>query len=79
MSNIMFLKKEYLLEGSWDEIMSDVYGFQVLDPNSDLDNTIPCKRISDGQYCCLPTWTLSTEAVNLIPEIISILNKRSLA
>jgi hypothetical protein len=55
---IVYLKKEVLIEA---EINEDCLGFEVLAIEEDDDGTIPVKRIVDGQYACLPTWSLTTE------------------
>jgi hypothetical protein len=55
----VYLKKEVLIEGPMEE---DCLGFEVLATEEDIDGTIPVKRIVDGQYACLPTWSLTEEA-----------------
>lgn len=51
-----YLKAEYLIDS--DEKEFDVFGFEVLNQNPDMDGTIPVRRISDGQYSCLPLYAI---------------------
>lgn len=70
---IVYLKKEYLLEGSWGEIKLDMFGFEVLCSEPDNDNTIPCRRISDKQYCCLPQYALQTSPIDLLEDLANLI------
>lgn len=48
----------------------DAQGFIVLCSEPDLDDTIPVKRVSDGQYACLPTWVLADLSSKLTGSFI---------
>ena len=53
----VFLRTQDLMESAEKEL--DAQGFIVLCSEPDLDDTIPTKRVSDGQYACLPTFVLA--------------------
>lgn len=81
-----FLKHLYLIES--DEKELDCLGFEVLMSEPDKDNTIPTRRISDGQYACLPLYAINFEIADyevdtiikiqsnaIIPTEVSIFSK----
>jgi hypothetical protein len=70
---IVYLKKQYLLEGNWEEIKRDMFGFEVLATTPDPDETIPCRRLSDKQYCCLPIYAIQEDPVDIVEDIANLL------
>jgi hypothetical protein len=63
LAKIVYLIPDQLFQSKEKDL--DAQGFYLLATDPDKDDTLPTKRVSDGQYACLPVWAITDTSPNI--------------